>query len=591
MAPGTSILPIRVAGWQSDQRGDYAVYARTDQLLAGLERAVDPNRDGDAHDAARIALVPLVEPFAAFGDSPLARAIDGAQRLDTLVVAATGNDGPAGPAFGNVGGPAGAPAALAVGALDARGETTEVRVVVRAGLSVLFDRLVPLAGAVEPQGTLLLRPAAPRAPVETQQAFFAQGASLVADRAAVAPTTADPENVSRWASVAGAAAVVLHGREVAPGAIPMDARIDVPVVVLPERIAKALLSRPGALIAIAAPRPRSAEGPTLAPFSSWGLAFDGGVKPELVAPGVGLATAEPGGAPDGRAALGAVSGSSAAAAVVAGAAALLAEARPDVDARTLHSLLVGGSDRLGGVPVAAQGSGLVDLGRAAAAEVVADPPALTFGRGTGDGWEGRRVIRLRNVSSRRLTLFVDTGQHHKPRVPLSVSARRLELEPGASGELEVRARLLSVVDAEAATGTLTLTPVGGAAIRVPWAVVLRPATGLLGPLSLSQKAFRPSEQKPAIVLLRAGRVVRSPRGDEVVPVLRLDVELWTVGGKRLGLLARLRDLLPGRYAFGLTGHGPAGRVLKPGRYELRVVAYPTGGGPPSLQSTKFRIRS
>jgi hypothetical protein len=234
---------------------------------------------------------------------------------------------------------------------------------------------------------------------------------------------------------------------------------------------------------------------------------------------------------------------------------------------------------------------VLDLGRAAAAEVVADPPAITFGRGTGDGWQGRRVIRLRNVSSRRQTLFVDTGQHHKPHVPLSLSSRRIELEPGATGELEVEARLLSIVRAEAATGRLTITPLGGTPIRVPWAVVLRLPAGLLGPLSLSQKAFRPSEQKPAIVLLRAGRVVRSPHGNEVVPVLRLDVELWTVGGKRLGLLARLRDLLPGRYAFGLTGHGPGGHVLRPGRYELRVFAWPTGGGGPTSQSTRFAIKS
>ena len=46
-------------------------------------------------------------------------------------------------------------------------------------------------------------------------------------------------------------------------------------------------------------------------------------------------------------------------------------------------------------------------------------------------------------------------------------------------------------------------------------------------------------------------------------MLRLDVELRTAGGKRLGLLARLRDLLPGRYAFGLTGHGPTGQLLDP----------------------------
>src|SRR5581483_3335151 len=90
VAPDATVYPVRVAGWQPTVGGGFAVYARTDQVLAGLERAVDPNGDGDAHDAARIALMPLAEPFAAFADSPLARAATGALRLDTLVVVPAG---------------------------------------------------------------------------------------------------------------------------------------------------------------------------------------------------------------------------------------------------------------------------------------------------------------------------------------------------------------------------------------------------------------------------------------------------------------------------------------------------------------------
>ena len=74
VARGASVLPIRIAGWQPDGRGGYAVYSRTDQLIAGLERAVDPNGDGDAHDAARVALVGVGAPYAAFADDPAARA-------------------------------------------------------------------------------------------------------------------------------------------------------------------------------------------------------------------------------------------------------------------------------------------------------------------------------------------------------------------------------------------------------------------------------------------------------------------------------------------------------------------------------------
>ena len=80
VAPGATVLPIRVAGWQPTPSGASVVYARTDQLIAGLERAVDPNGDGDAHDAARIALIGVAEPFASFADSPEAQAVDGRAR-------------------------------------------------------------------------------------------------------------------------------------------------------------------------------------------------------------------------------------------------------------------------------------------------------------------------------------------------------------------------------------------------------------------------------------------------------------------------------------------------------------------------------
>jgi subtilisin family serine protease len=120
VAPGATVLPIRVAGWQPTTSGSELVYSRTDQLIAGLERAVDPNGDGDEHDAVRVALVGVAEPYAAFTDGPEALAVQGALDLNTLVVAPAGNDGGAGPAFGSVAGPAAAPDALAVAATDAR---------------------------------------------------------------------------------------------------------------------------------------------------------------------------------------------------------------------------------------------------------------------------------------------------------------------------------------------------------------------------------------------------------------------------------------------------------------------------------------
>ena len=78
------------------------------------------------------------------------------------------------------------------------------------------------------------------------------------------------------------------------------------------------------------------------------------------------------------------------------------------------------------------------------------------------------------------------------------------------------------------------------------------------------------------------------RRRQLRPVARLEVELWR-GGKRLGVLARLRDVLPGRYAFGLTGRGTGGGTLARGAYRLHVVALPPDG-PAEVEVIGFRIR-
>src|SRR2546422_4347180 len=220
VASGATVLPVRVAGWQRDASAQWAVYARTDQILAGLERAVDPNGDGDAHDAARVALVAVNEPFAAFADGPLARAATGATQLDTLVVAPAGNDGPAGPGFGSIAGPGGAPDAPTVGAVDVRPRFGQVRVVLRAGLRVELDGTRPLAGAVAPARAIDAGIGAPRAqstapvgyqgPIPLLDFFDRRGMSLVAGRAALLPAGPDPNGSVASAARAGAVAAVFY---------------------------------------------------------------------------------------------------------------------------------------------------------------------------------------------------------------------------------------------------------------------------------------------------------------------------------------------------------------------------------------------
>lgn len=608
VAPGASVVPIRVAGWQQDATGRWAVYARTDQLIAGLERAVDPNGDGVAHDAARIALVPLAEPFAAFPRSPTARAVDGASALDTLVVAPAGNDGPAGPSYGNIAGPGGASTALTVGAVDARSETDEVRVVVRAGLDVAFAGIVPLVDAVAPNGIVTLAPGSPveraqhrgdedRAP-ELQDFFDANGYSLVAGRAAIVRAGAQPAEAAQRAAEAGAAAILLYGGRLPAGGLGLREEVAVPVVAIPDEAARAAIDaiEHGADAAVSlghASIAPNAGADRIAQFSSRGLAYDGRVKPDLAASGVGLATSEAGANDDGSPRYGTVNGSSAAAATVAGAAALLAQARPSLGADDLRSLLAGAARPLPDESLLAQGAGLVDLGAAVATELGASETTVTFGHLGPVGSARLRKLTVRNLSPRTLRVRPSVAVRGRG-VAVRVQPAELVLAPGGEQDVElaITARRAPVAQATI-EGVLRLAPDGGRALRVPWAAVLGPVpSDLIADAVLSDARFAPNDGAAVVLSLQAGRVEERGGRELVYAVDRLAVELWTVGSgaRSLGVLAQLRQVLPGRYAFGLTGRGPAGAILRPGRYRLRIVADPTEPGPPSVRSLWFRIQ-
>ncbi len=601
VAPGASILPVRVAGWQPSAEGGYAIYSRTDQLLAGLERAVDPDADGDVLDAARIAVIGVTEPFAAFADGPVARAVSGAAHLDTLVVVPAGNEGPAGPGYGSIGGPGGSPAALTVGAADLRRETATVRIVVRAGLQVVLDRELPLAGAAAPRSPLLLTVMRPRRNVASgprgtplARYFDDAGYSLVAGRAAFLARAAGPTDDAREAVLAGAAAILVDG-VVPAGALGLDDRLDVPVVGLPSDAAAALRAAIArgldVRVSLGAPGWRAnGRRAAIAPFSSRGLAFGGGVKPELATAGVELVTADPGRNDDRTARYGTISGSSAAAALAGGAAAVLAQARPELDAVALKGALVGTAVQIRRSAVAAQGGGVLDLGGATAAEVVADPAAVGFGAADKSGWRAVRRVVFRNVSTRRVTIQVAASTEGIAGVSVTAKPARLPLRAGEQRVVTLTARVSFLPRGLGAIeGRARLEVSGGGRIYVPWAVAL-PIQGsaLIGAVSLSARSFRASDRAPAVLTVQAGQVRDLAGRRQLRPVVRLDVELWR-GAERLGLLARLRDVLPGRYTFGLTGRGPRGATLPKGAYKLRVVALPPDG-PPEAEVVGFRIR-
>jgi Subtilase family len=610
VSPGAEVLPIRVLGWQQAADGSYAVLGRGDVLLDGLERAVDPDADGDVEDAADIVLAPLVEPYAAFADSPETRAVAGVAQLGALVVAPAGNDGRPGPGFGSVGAPGGAEAALAVGAVDGRPQVREAQATLSVGSNTVLEGPLRVLDGAGPQRVDAVRVArlagptlaAPNRPAETPargvelaDLFSPEGISLVAERAVLLPAGGDLRHAARNAAAAGAALILVADDSLPAGTLDLEGDRAVPVLALPAEAAQdareGLAAGESVSLSLAAATSANNGGRMdVAAFSSGGVAFDGRVKPDLVAPGVGLATSDVPG--QGYAS---ATGTSVAAAMTAGAAALVAQARPGLTPLQLKSTLVGSAAQLARgdvpLPVTAQGAGLVEPRHAAAAELAVEPATLAFGRAEGRSWSTARRLTITNVSSRplevELGLAADTTE-----VPFSFSAQpgRILLPPGTSAEVAIGVSAEGA-PAAGAGGAIVVAAEGARPVRVPWAVARRAAdrSPLVADVELSHSEFTPSDLAPAVVAFRAGRVDASADGELIEPVGLLELELWTVKGRRLGVLARLRDVLPGRYAFGLTGRDPQGDVLPEGTYVLRLRAYPVDGDDGTEPSTADAI--
>ena len=375
-------------------------------------------------------------------------------------------------------------------------------------------------------------------------------------------------------------AVLVYGRTLIPAGS-LGAAVRVPVVSLPRRIAQAVRARlaRGERVSVVIGPGReapNADAGQVAPFSSTGLGFDGAVKPDLVAPGIAFPAS--GGLT--------VDGSSVAAAVTAGAAALLVQARPSLGADALAGLLVGTARQLSHDSVYAQGAGEVDVGAAAAGELAASPSTLALGLSTFVGRKIRTAFTLTNLSSRtvRAALSIRTQHEGAATVEFTVRPRRIALAPGASTVIHVDALTASpATGTGAADGAVVADVDGGGSVRVPWVLAFAPRP--LDPIvsaSLAQGSLR--------LTVHVGRVTMVAGRAQIQALSRLDVGLSTPGGRSLGLLARIRDVLPGSYTFQLTGRGAGGAALPPGRYVAAVVAFPADGGLPGRRNLGFTLR-
>jgi hypothetical protein len=273
---GARARPIRIAALRSGPDG-VDEHATTDSLIAGLERAVDPDRDGDTSDHDAAALVAVNAPYAGFSASPEATAVAAATSLGMPVVAPAGGEGSGRAGAGTVGSPAAAPDAVAVAARAApeaiarltltAGDTEIEGAAVLAGTE-LPDRLPAQIVAIPDPGAFLRDPPALRG------------------KAAVVEAAMLPAAQAEAAATAGASLVILAGHgERTLTAIPAG-RVSVPVVGVTGAAAEALLAAGPGEVRLGAPEPGSEEPRTgLAPASSRGPTLDGLGKPTFAAPG------------------------------------------------------------------------------------------------------------------------------------------------------------------------------------------------------------------------------------------------------------------------------------------------------------------
>ena len=273
------VLPIRVAGWQPDAEGGVVVYARTDQLIAGLERAVDPDGDGDAHDAARDRAGRRRRAVRRVRRQARRRGRSRARSRSTRSSSRRpGTTAPAGPRYGSS--PARAarrPRSRSARRTSGRDDADGARRAPRAGSRSCSTASCRCGGAVAPPRTLELARRRSRAARRHGRGRPLDGSSTPRaqprrrPRRARPSGTADPGAAARGGRAAGAP----RCSSTAPlpaGALGLDERVGVPVVGVPHGPRRAARARAragrrgrrlGRRAELGAERPRRPRRPVL----------------------------------------------------------------------------------------------------------------------------------------------------------------------------------------------------------------------------------------------------------------------------------------------------------------------------------------
>ncbi|MHB9144386.1 MAG: S8 family serine peptidase [Symbiobacteriia bacterium] len=479
----------------------YKVFGRegsTDLVTQAIERAIDPNQDGDISDHVDVINMSLGSSFGSPDDSS-AVAAEKAARAGVIVVASAGNSGNTPYVTGS---PAVASGVISVASsLDDGIVFGAIRVNSPAGI----------AGLMEAAEGAITAPLAQAGPL-TNDVVYTGGtgctASSIPDAVAGKIALIDRGGCTFAtkilnAQAKGAVAVIVANN--APGAAPIvmggsSAGIQIPGAMIGYAdglaIKNALQSGPVNVTLssdIVIPRPDLAD--TLSTFTSRGPGRPAsGFKPEIAAPGQDIRSAAMGTGSDAVL----MSGTSMASPHVAGVAALMRQLHPDWKVSEVKAVLMNTTtttrDTNGSpYPFSLQGAGRVQVDVAAATNSFALPGAAAFGfRPVSKSRASfEKELKIVNKSDKPKTFAVtwsflrsaDAGRGVTLNLP-----SQIKIPAGGREELEVRmtvdpAQLRSpsisgAYDKGLAEydGYITLTEQGGDTLRVPFQAVPVPAS-------------------------------------------------------------------------------------------------------------------
>ncbi|MBM4357989.1 MAG: S8 family serine peptidase [Deltaproteobacteria bacterium] len=439
VAPEASIVALRVFGCGGS----------TGLVPLALERAADPNEDGDFADRLDVLNLSLGSSYGLGASTELA----GMKKLDELgavLVVAMGNDGDT---FFDGGAPGTLPMALTVAASE-----------LRAWVPLEVEAPAAIAGSYPAAEGPISRPLA-----ETGNVSGELVAAVPADACGVLMNATELDGkiaviqrgtcpfVSKLARAkgAGALAAIIVDDEVSsePPVMGGESKVDLPAVAIRKADGALLAGELMNGVTVTLPAGKLYDGPGtegIAGFSSRGpTPADLALKPDVSAPGAAIRSAGVGSG-SGDAVMG---GTSMACPVVAGTAALVRERHPDLAPVGVKSRLVNSAATLrasDGTPFALtrQGSGRIALKGALAATTLAraegsqSAAALSFG-----------ALVTHDAASLTRTAIVE-NQGAEP-VTFALSLERVDALPGVT--MSLGATSLTVPTGGAATFDLTLT--------------------------------------------------------------------------------------------------------------------------------------